>query len=74
MNRVKIVLAVLLSSVAGIGSAVIVNGPAAQARVPKCANDFCGPGETKCTPVINWECTLSGGCAGASKCQPDPES
>jgi hypothetical protein len=70
MRRRRAGLIVTFSLVAGALSAVLTSSVLAEgsSRRTSCPNTWCAPQQTSCSEVTNWGCNLSGGCAGAQRC------
>lgn len=70
MQATKALLAVALGAVTGVGGLILAAPRGASAAEPEftCPNTNCLPSEKVCYELTGWQCTLSGGCSGSSKC------
>lgn len=70
MKRLKLAVAAGLGLMTAIGglSLVPTSVRAEEGFGATCANTYCLPGGTTCREQLNWTCSLSGGCAGSTRC------
>lgn len=72
MKTLKLTLATIFCTITAVGAVALMAPPDAGAAEPMseqvCPNTWCAPGDSFCRERLDWQCTLSGGCASYSKC------